>query len=87
MMSAEILMMISWLFELHYVNCAGFGNSGDVFDIHDGGENILDKTREIVASQRDDNDPEQDQDAKLQLLNDAFSTRLSHTKNDSISYL
>ena len=49
MMSAEILMMISWLFELHYVNCAGLGNSGDVFDIHDGGENILDKTREIVA--------------------------------------
>ena len=57
-----------------------------MFDIHDG-ENILDKTREIVASQRDDNDPEQDQDAKLQLLSDAFSTRLSHTKNDSISYL
>ena len=46
MMSAEILMMIS--FKLHYVNCAGLGNSGDVFDIHDG-ENILDKTREIVA--------------------------------------
>ena len=35
----------------------------------------------------DGDDPEQDQDAKLQLLSDAFSTRLSHTKNDSISYL
>ena len=26
MMSAEILMMISKLFKLHYVNCAGLGN-------------------------------------------------------------